>query len=287
MKGHPGQIAVAKAMREFLAIAPEDEPNRDLKEEVRKANQMGNVIQLDWAMQEVYSIRCAPQVLGVVVESLDAADRTIAREAVSVNDNPLVDPNNGDILHGGNFMGNHISRTMDGLKLDIASVANHMHAIMALLMDGRFSRGLPHSLSANLGVSQGFKGVQISHTALVAHLRRESAPASIHTLPTEQYNQDIVSLGLHAATGAADMETKLRDVVAMTLLASCQAIDLRGIAGRLKDGAAELYHAVRERIPALHEDRALDLDIAAVSQMIAREDLPLPHIDPISSGRAA
>jgi phenylalanine ammonia-lyase len=287
MKGHPGQIAVAKALREFLAIAPGDEQNRDLKEQARKANQMREVVQLDSAMQEVYSIRCAPQVLGVVIESLDAADRTIAREAVSVNDNPLVDPDNGDILHGGNFMGNHIARTMDGIKLDIVAVANHMHAIMALLMDARFSRGLPHSLSANLGVSQGFKGVQISHTALVAHLRQESAPASIHTLPTEQYNQDIVSLGLHAATGAADMQTKLRDVVAMTLLASCQATDLRGIAGRLKGGTAELYHAVRNRIPVLQEDRAINVDIAAVSQMITREDLPLPHVDSISTDRAA
>jgi phenylalanine ammonia-lyase len=241
---------------------------------------------MERAVQEVYSIRCAPQVLGVAAESLRSAGDVLAREAVSVNDNPLIDPDNGDILNGGNFMGQHVSRTMDGIKLDLVTVGNHMHSIMALLMDSRFSRGLPDSLSGNVGVSQGLKGVQISQTALIAHLRQESAPASIHTLPTEQFNQDIVSLGLHAALGAADMEKKLRNAVAMTLLAACQAIDLRGMGEQLAAGTGMLYGAVRKLSPALEQDRPMDRDIEKLSRAIEEDSLPLPSVELDSGAKA-
>ncbi|MDT7814907.1 MAG: phenylalanine ammonia-lyase [Acidobacteriaceae bacterium] len=282
VKGHPGQIAVAAALREFLSVPPDQpKPGRgahELREHAHAANRSQDVIRMERPVQEVYSIRCAPQVLGVAAESLQAARDVLAREAVSVNDNPLIDPDNGDILNGGNFMGQHVSRAMDGIKLDLVTVGNHMHSIMALLMDNRFSRGLPHSLSANLGVSQGFKGVQISQTALIAHLRQESAPASIHTLPTEQFNQDIVSLGLHAALGAADMEKKLRNAVAMTLLAACQAIDLRGMRRQLAAGTGMLYGAVRKLSPFLEQDLPMDRDIERLSRAIEEGSLPLPYV---------
>ncbi len=290
VKGHPGQIAVAAALREFLAVSA-GEPQtwrraHELRGHAHEANRSRDVIRMERAVQEVYSIRCAPQVLGVAAESLRSAGDVLAREAVSVNDNPLIDPDNGDILNGGNFMGQHVSRTMDGIKLDLVTVGNHMHSIMALLMDSRFSRGLPDSLSGNVGVSQGFKGVQISQTALIAHLRQESAPASIHTLPTEQFNQDIVSLGLHAALGAADMEKKLRYAVAMTLLAACQAIDLRGMGGQLAAGTGMLYGAVRKLSPALEQDRPMDRDIERLSRAIEEDSLPLPSVELDSVAKA-
>lgn len=207
-KGHPGQIVVALALRSALAGAQQhgDEMSLHAIDTIHAANAAQQVRRGERGAQEIYSIRCAPQILGVVVESLDRARVVLEREAISANDNPLIDPNNGDVLHGGNFMGQHVARVMDGLKIDIAITANHLHAIMALLMDERFSRGLPNSLSPNVGLYQGFKGVQLSHTALVAHLRRDSAPSCIHTLQTEQFNQDVVSLGLHAALSAAEME---------------------------------------------------------------------------------
>ncbi|NRO99412.1 aromatic amino acid lyase [Paraburkholderia sp. NMBU_R16] len=286
VKGHAGQITVASVLRSMLAgstlsghRARRSDPHvgtsldTGASPEARKET----AIQVEEGAQEVYSIRCAPQVLGVVVESLDQVRAVLEREAVSANDNPLIDPETGDVLHGGNFMGQHVSRAMDGLKIDIATVGNHLHAIMALLMDSRFSRGLPNSLSPRLGIYQGFKGMQISQTALVAHLRRESAPASVHTLATEQFNQDIVSLGLHAALGAAEMETQLRDVAAMTLLAACQAVDLRGNVQALASRTAELFDAVRALSPMLEADRQMDQEIAAVSRAIAEDRLPLPQ----------
>lgn len=287
VKGHPGQIAVAKALREMLANSRKGNPCDADVAQPYVVNRTDTVVELDECVQEIYSIRCAPQVLGVVPESLDAARRVLEREAVSANDNPLIDPRTGDVLHGGNFMGQHVARAMDALKIDMVIVANHMHAIMALLMDSRFSRGLPNSLSPRLGLYQGFKGVQISQTALVAHLRRESAPASVHSLPTEQFNQDIVSLGLHAALGAAEMESKLRDVVSMTLLAACQAIDLRGNASELAEGTNVMFRAVRQVSPALDEDRPMDCDIASLSNAIVDGTLPLPSIKLLTAADGA
>lgn len=263
-KGHPGQIAVALVLRNMLGTVGSP---------IEAQKPFGAGSQMSDAIQEVYSIRCAPQLLGVVPESLESTRIILEREAMSANDNPLIDPVSGDVLHGGNFMGQHVSRAMDALKIDIALVGNHMHAIMALMMDSRFSRGLPNSLTARLGLYQGMKGVQLAHTSLVAHLRQESAPSSVHTMMTEQFNQDIVSLGLHAAMGAADMELKLRYVVAMTLLAACQGIDLRRCLDQLSPAAEVLYYGVRKISPILDQDRAMDSDIEGVAHALERGDI--------------
>jgi histidine ammonia-lyase len=285
-KGHPGQIAVAQALRSIFARDGQNAESNRADNARRVTNPSPQVTLAEEGAQEIYSLRCAPQVLGVVVESLQQARLVLEREAVSANDNPLIDPDTGDVLHGGNFMGQHVARAMDGLKIDLTITANHLHAIMALLMDQRFSRGLPNSLSPNVGLSQGFKGVQLSQTALVAHLRHDSGPSCVHTLPTEQFNQDVVSLGLHAAMGAAEMEVKLRGVVAMTLLAAAQAIDLRGNAAELAPGTSALYRALRAVSPPLREDRRLDLEIAAVSDLIMDGSLPLPLLAPIAPRRS-
>jgi histidine ammonia-lyase len=281
-KGHPGQIAVAAVLRDLLASSPS---NASSATRIQSDRNIGTVISLAEGVQEIYSVRCAPQILGAVPESIESTRVVLEREAVSVNDNPLIDPENGDVLQGGNFMGHHVARAMDALKIDMALVANHLHAIMAIMMDCRFSRGLPNSLSPRLGLYQGFKGVQISQTSLVAQIRHDSGPSSVHTLATEQFNQDIVSLGLHAAQGAADIEVKLRHVVAMTLLAACQSVDLRGCAEELAPGSRDLYQAVRKISGMLNEDRAMDRDIAAIARAIVEGGLPVPQIHTAADAR--
>ncbi|KAM9984692.1 hypothetical protein ACTFIY_009104 [Dictyostelium cf. discoideum] len=203
LKNHPGQILIAQILNEYFNTGDK--------------NTTKNI-------QEVYSLRCAPQILGIISENISNAKIVIKREILSVNDNPLIDPYCGDVLSGGNFMGNHIARIMDGIKLDISLVANHLHSLVALMMHSEFSKGLPNSLSPNPGIYQGFKGMQISQTSLVVWLIQEAAPACIHSLTTEQFNQDIVSLGLHSANGAASMITKLCDFVSMTLIIAFQLV---------------------------------------------------------------
>ena len=280
-KHHPGQLAVAEMLNSLLfdsrLAVPLDEIRHRVEEAGRQAHTRHDVVAAAESIQSPYSLRCSPQGLGPMFESLDQARTVIEREANSVNDNPLIDPVSDRVYHTGNFYGAHIARAMDGLKLDLANLANWTHSIMALLMDDRFSNGLPPSLSPHVGVYQGFKGMQIVHTSLTTAIRHWSAPSLIHTLPTEQYNQDIVSLGTHAALTAADMTRLLKNAIAITLLSTVQAIDLRQGGGKLGAGTRPMYRAIRAVSGFVEADRALDRDIQAVGKLIELREIPVLH----------
>jgi len=277
-KNHPGQITAAAFCRELLSTSG-NVRNLDLLRaqlsETREAKRQG-VVRAEECIQSPYSLRCAPQGLGPLLDALEEYRRTLEREANSVNDNPLVDPVRGEIYHTGNFYGGHVARALDGWKIDLATLANWLHAIMAMLVDERFSNGLPSNLSPNPGVSTGFKGVQLCLTSLVCALRQLAQPSMIHTLPTEQYNQDMVSLGTHSALTAMDMTALAREAVAMVLIALCQAIDLRRAANYLGKGNQAIYATVRSEVTFLDEDRPLDRDIAKVGELIQKRLIPLP-----------
>jgi phenylalanine ammonia-lyase len=247
-KGHPGQIAVAAYLRTMLE---------------------GSEYTQESSGQSCYSLRCVPQGLGQVWEALEVARPTIEREINSANDNPLVDPETGELYKAGNFYGGHIARLLDAWKIDFASMANWGNALVALLVDDRFTEGLPPNLVPQPGVNSGFKSVQLSVTSLACAVRQMAGPSTIHSIPTEQYNQDMVSLGMHAAVTAMDALECLRNETAMVLLASAQAVDLRGGPERLGRGSRAAYARVRELAAFLDRDRALEREVAAVSALIA------------------
>ncbi len=280
-KHHPGQLRVAEMLNSFLfgsnLAMPLDEIRHRVEAASRKAHETQDVVAAPEAIQSPYSIRCAPQGLGAMLESLEQATTVVEREANSVNDNPLIDPAADRVYHTGNFFGGHIARAMDGLKLDLANLANWQHSLLALLMDERFSNGLPPSLSPHPGLYQGFKGVQITHSSLVTAIRHWSNPSLIHTLPTEQFNQDIVSLGTHSAMTAMDIADLLRSATAITLLAAAQAIDLRKGAERMGAGTKPIYRAIRETSAFVQVDRALDTDIREVCSLIRGREIPVLH----------
>jgi phenylalanine ammonia-lyase len=251
-KGHPGQIAVAAFLRKMLE---------------------GSAYTQDSSGQSCYSLRCVPQGLGPAWESIEDARPVIEREINSANDNPLIDPDTGDLYKAGNFYGGHIARLLDGWKIDFASMANWGNALIALLVDDRFNAGLPANLVPEPGVNSGFKSVQLSMTSLACAIRQMAGPSSIHSLPTEQYNQDVVSLGMHAAVTALDALECLRNETAMLLLAAAQAVDLRGGPERLGRGSAEAHARIRELSAFYEKDRALEQDVAAVAAAIAAGSL--------------
>ena len=278
-KHHPGQLRVAEMLNSLLfdseLAVPLDDIRRRVEEAGHKAHELHQVVTAAEAIQSPYSLRCAPQGLGPMLETLEQVKAVVEREANSVNDNPLVDPATDRVYHPGNFFGAHVARAMDGLKLDLANLANWLHSLMALLMDERFSNGLPPSLSPKPGLYQGFKGVQITHSSLVTAIRHWSAPSLIHTLPTEQFNQDIVSLGTHSALTAMDITGLLRNVVAISLLSAAQAIDLRQGAELMGAGTKPVYRALRRASTFVEADRALDRDIAAVCRLLERREIPV------------
>ncbi len=243
-KAHPGQIAVAAYLREML-------------EGSRYTQASGG--------QTCYSLRCAPQGLGQCWEALEESRATIEREINSANDNPLIDPDTGVLYKAGNFYGGHIARMLDTWKLDFAAMANWGNSLMAVLVDDRFSAGLPANLTPEPGVNSGYKGVQLSITSLACAVRQMAGPSSIHSLPTEQYNQDVVSLGMHAAVTALDALECVRNLTAMLLMAAAQAIDLRGGPQSLGRGSREVYGAVREIAAFEDRDRPKEREIAELA----------------------
>ena len=279
VKNHPGQIEAARLLRAYAAGSTLLFDLDALREKIRENRiDATRTVETEQGIQTPYSLRCAPQGLGPALENLEFARRVAEREMNSVNDNPLIDAERDEVYHTGNFYGGHIARAMDGVKIDVANLANWAHCLMAMLMDPRFSNGLPASLATDPGLTSGFKGMQLAQTSLVVACRQMAAPSSIHTLPTEQYNQDIVSLGMHSAMSAADMTARLRDSLSILLLALCQAADLRGVGdGREKLGTASsgIYASVRRAARFVDQDRAQAGDIAAVNALIAEQAFPL------------
>jgi len=247
VKGHSGQVAVAAFILDLLR---------------------GSRYVTESRVQTAYSLRCPPQGLGPIWESLDAARITIEREVNSANDNPLIDPDSGRLYLAGNFYGGHIARLLDTWKLDFAIMGNWANSLMAVLVDDKFNRGLPANLSPEPGVNSGFKGMQLSVTSLACAIRQMAGPSSIHSLPTEQYNQDVVSLGMHAAVTAMDAMECLRNETAMLLLAAAQAVDLRGGPDKLGDGSRRVHSTVREHASFQDRDRPMEQEVAAIAAWI-------------------
>src|SRR5258708_9934849 len=155
-----------------------------------------------------------------------------------------------------------MARLLDTWKIDFACMANWGNALRALLVDDRCNAGLPANLTPEPGANSGFKGMQLSVTSLTCAVRQMAGPSSIHSLPTEQYNQDVVSLGMHAAVTAMDALECLRNETAMLLLAAAQAVDLRGGPDKLGDGARRVYPAVREQATLPGPHRPLEEEVA-------------------------
>jgi phenylalanine ammonia-lyase len=252
MKGHPGQISVAAFIREHLT---------------------GSKAPGDSARQSCYSLRCPPQGLGPVWEAFEDARPVIEREINSANDNPLVDPETGTLYRAGNFYGGHIARLLDTWKLDFAVMANWANALMAVLVDPKFNNGLPPNLVSEAGVNSGFKGMQLSVTSLACAVRQMAGPSSIHSLPTEEYNQDVVSLGMHAAVTALDALECLRNEVAMVLIAAAQAVDLRTATAKLGTRNSRVHAAIRQVSDLLERDRPMEQDVADVAVLIGGGEL--------------
>jgi histidine ammonia-lyase len=221
-------------------------------------------------IQDPYSIRCAPQVIGAARDALGWCRNLLQRELNSVNDNPIVDPETGEVIFAGNFYGGHVALAMDLLKNAAASVADLLDRQFALLVDSRFNGGLPETLIAYKGC--GVKGLQITCSALAVRAAQRAAPDTVLSRPTEVNNQDKVSLGLHAALNAAEIATLLQQVLACELTALSNAAVLRD-ENLVSPGGKQLLARIRSLSPVLTSDRRLDQDLQQLTQAIDRGEI--------------
>jgi histidine ammonia-lyase len=234
-------------------------------------------------LQDRYSVRCAPHVIGVLVEAVANGRRTVEIELNGADDNPLVDPASGDVLHGGNFYGGHVCFVMDGLKTAVASMADLLDRQLTLLCCPETSDGLPANLVANGGEANvthhGFKAMQITASALVAEASKLTMPASAFSRSTESHNQDKVSMGTIAARDCLEVLTMSETVAAIVLLAGCQAADLREREGDACV-AAKLRTVVREHVAMVTADRRQDTDIERVLELLHGGELAIDTLEP-------
>jgi histidine ammonia-lyase len=236
----------------------------------------------DGRIQDRYSIRCAPHVIGVLIDALLWMRDWIETEVNGASINPLVDPETGDVLHGGNFYGGHACFAADALKNAVANLADLMDRQMALLCSPTTSNGLPENLVGREGADRfahhGFKAMQIAASALAAEALKLTMPASVFSRSTECHNQDKVSMGTIAARDALRVLEMTETLAAICTLAACQAVDLRrdqGCHGR----ALAIRNAVRQRVSFNDRDRRQDRDIDAVLEMIRKGELPIGRFD--------
>ena len=189
-------------------------------------------------LQDRYSIRCAPHVIGVLRDALPWMRRDIENELNSANDNPLIDGEGEHIFHGGHFYGGHIAFAMDAMKNAVANLADLMDRQLALLVDTRFNHGLPQNLSGaseeRAAINHGFKAVQIGTSAWAAEALKLTMPASVFSRSTECHNQDKVSMGTIAARDCLRVIELTEQVAAALVLATWQGVELRGQSGQLQ-----------------------------------------------------
>lgn len=237
-------------------------------------------------LQDRYSIRCAPHIIGVLVDALRFGEETLEIELNGVSDNPLVDIARGEILHGGNFYGGHVAFIADSLKLAVANIACLLDRQLLLLCNPDESDGLPRDLVGVEGeaacVHNGFKAVTIATSSLAAEALKLTMPASAFSRSTELHNQDKVPMATLAARDLLRIVEITEQVAAMLLIASTQAVELRykeaGRAGTSEPLGA-LASSVRRVVPPLVEDRRMDLDIEAVLALIRGGELPLEGLE--------
>jgi histidine ammonia-lyase len=261
---HAGQQEAARWMRELLEAS-----------EIRESHRHE-----DPRVQDAYSLRCTPQVLGAVRDAIRFAATTAAVELNASTDNPLVF-DNGDVLSGGNFHGQPVAQALDVLAIALTTLQAIAERRVERLVNPDLSQGLPAFLTADPGLSSGFMMVQITAAALVAESRTLAYPASIGSIPTDANQEDFVPMGMAAAYKARRILQNAQLVVAAELLCGAQGLEfLKPLApGR---GVGRLYAKLRALEPAvlpLGEDRAPAPDLERLSVAVAAGDLDPAVLD--------
>ena len=250
VRGHRGQIAVAAVLRALMD-----------KSEIRASHLTCDRV------QDPYSIRCQPQVMGACLDVVSHASALLETEANAVTDNPLIFTESSEILSGGNFHAEPVAFAADVLALAIAEIGSLSERRTALLVDPHLS-SLPAFLVRDSGLNSGFMMAGITAAALTSENKGLSHPASVDSIPTSANQEDHVSMATHGARRLHDMLDNLENIVAVELLAAAQGIDFHRPATS-SEAIEEAIGSVRAISPPYTEDRSLAADIRGVAALIA------------------
>ncbi len=264
---HQGQIDCAKAYRDLLAGS-----------EIRKSHESTDVCD---RVQDPYSLRCQPQVMGACLQQIRFVAQSLVNEANAVSDNPLVFADDQQICSGGNFHAEPVAMVADNLALAIAEIGSISERRIALLIDGNLS-SLPPFLVENGGLHSGFMIAQVTAAALASENKSLAHPASVDSIPTSANQEDHVSMATYAARRLGEMAMNTGNIVAIEILAAAQGIDFRA---PLKTSQhLQLAHqTIREQVPFYDKDRLFQPDIESILGLLrdgkfSSSNYPLPEM---------
>jgi histidine ammonia-lyase len=267
LRGQPGQIAVAAALRALMQGSA-----------IRASH-----LHDDDRVQDPYCVRCQPQVMGAVLDLARHAAATLATEANGVSDNPLIIAESAEALSGGNFHAEPVAFAADLLAIAVCEIGSLAERRTAMLVDPALS-GLPPFLTPRPGLNSGFMIAQVTAAALVADNKQRAYPASVDSIPTSANQEDHVSMAAHGARRLAAMAENAMNIVAIELLAAAQGCDFH-LPLRSSPALERARAVLRKRVPRLENDRYLAPDIAAAFDLVgsgalaAEVDCDLPGFD--------
>jgi histidine ammonia-lyase len=250
LRGHRGQIEVASALRALMAGSA-----------IRASHLVG-----DARVQDAYSLRCQPQVMGAVLDLMRHAATTLTIEANGVSDNPLIFAQTQEALSGGNFHAEPVAFAADALAIAVCEIGSIAERRIAMLIDPALS-GLPAFLTPRPGLNSGLMLAQVTAAALVAENKQCAHPASIDSIPTSANQEDHVAMAAHGARRLAAMAENAANVIAIELIAAAQGCEFHApLSSSLPLERARAL--LRARVPRLEDDRLLASDIAAAAELV-------------------
>jgi histidine ammonia-lyase len=271
VKHHPGQNRIATLMNGLLGDSRMIRDRGDhfyhpesdhVKQEI-----------FEEKVQEYYSLRCVTQVLGPVYDTIRQAETVLTHELNSVNDNPVIDHISQNVFHGGNFHGDYVSLEMDKLKIAITRLSMLSERQLNYLLNEKLNQKFPPFVNLGvLGLNFGMQGMQFTAVSTVAENQTLSFPMYVHSIPNNNDNQDIVSMGANAALMTKRVVDNSFEVLAIQLMSLLQAVDYARCADRLATGTRSLYTRVREIFPTFTDDQPKYKDLEAVRVFLESED---------------
>ena len=249
-KKHKGQRKIAESMRQHLS-----DSKLVRKREHHLYTDTDDISVFEDKIQEYYSLRCVPQILGPVLDTLNTVETILIEEINSANDNPIVDVENKHVYHGGNFHGDYVSLEMDKLKLVVTKMSMLAERQLNYLLNPKLNNILPPFVNlGKLGLNFGMQGVQFTATSTTAENQMLSNPMYVHSIPNNNDNQDVVSMGTNAALITKKVIENAFEVVAIELITIVQAIEYLKVQNKISSKTKKAYDHIRKIVPAFKED---------------------------------
>lgn len=270
VKQHTGQNKIAAMLREILK---DSKMIRDRSEHLYNPDKLNQEVFED-KVQEYYSLRCVTQVLGPIYDTICSAEKVVVNELNSVNDNPVIDHVNKNIFHGGNFHGDYVSLEMDKLKVAVTKLSMLSERQLNYLLNEKLNQKFPPFVNLGvLGFNFGMQGMQFTATSTVAENQTLSFPMYVHSIPNNNDNQDIVSMGCNAALMTKRVIDNSFEVLAIQMMTVLQAIDYLKCVPRLSPATLKIYQTMRALFPKFVEDVPKYKDLARIKKYFEESGL--------------